>query len=107
MNKIKFSHQYPKLWGQKSAELVQILTLKLPEEMNVDLYKYDTTYFDSRLNERRYELPKGEYLQLLFFGDKKIPFTTIRPRYKGKLDKLFYYMKQMHERFEIIVEEQQ
>ncbi|MDR1008036.1 MAG: hypothetical protein LBL65_05680 [Campylobacteraceae bacterium] len=102
MNKIKFSHNYPKLWGQKSAELVQILTLTLPNDMNESLYDYDTTYYEGSF-KHHYKLEKGEYLQLLFFGDKRIPFTTIRPRYKGKVDKLFYYMKLMHGQFEIVI----
>ena len=40
-NKIKFSHKYPKLWGQKTAELVCIKILEA-EEIGADLKHYDT-----------------------------------------------------------------
>ena len=76
---IKFSHNYPKLWGQKSAFLLYVELVER-ERLHKDLLEYDTRTGD--LNEPYYKLPKGTLIQLVFLGDKGIPFCTLR-RYVG------------------------
>lgn len=68
MNTIRFSHEYPKLHGQTSAELLE----------------YDTTYVGGR-----YPLWSGEYIQPIFLGNLRIPFCTIRSAYPP--GKVAYY----------------
>lgn len=74
MKAIKFSHEYPKLHGQTSAELLAVhpLDAHTPKE----LLDYDTTYEGGR-----YPLRSGEYIQLIFLGNLRIPFCTIRSAY--------------------------
>jgi hypothetical protein len=107
MNKIKFSHNYPKLCTQKTAELLAVKTLSLPQDMNFLLWEYDTKYFKKYpINTvDYYQLGTGEHLQLIFLGNLGIPFCTIRPRY-GKLgDKKDYCDSKIGELFEIVIEE--
>ena len=73
MPAIKFSHNYGKLWKQKTARLI-LVELIDASQFNEDLLEYDTRYGDGR-----FYLPKvGQFLQLFFVGDKHIPFCTIR-----------------------------
>ena len=97
MNKIKFSSDYPKLWGQTKARLISIERIYKGEfPLNVDLLVYDTknTYGSF------YNLPKNNYLQLIFLGNKKIPFCTIRRLTPQKLE---YYKSLEGLDFEIII----
>lgn len=100
MNNIKFSHNYPKLWNQEEAKLLDVIKLiaqTLPEE----LIQYDTYYFDDKKIIRNYKLPdRGFLLQLIFIGNKAIPFCTIR-RHTEK--KEIYYKSKIGERFNIII----
>lgn len=82
MNAIKFSKEYPKLWKQEEAILmaVRVLDAEMINE-NKALLEYDTKADDGSY----YELPKeGKMLQLVFIGNKDIPFCTIRRHTFGK-----------------------
>ena len=101
MNQIKFSHKYPKLWNQKQAELISVRLLDA-ERINDDLRAYDTFYDGNSVDDwGNYEIPnKGLLLQLLFYGDKQIPFCTIR-RYTTEKEK--YYQSKIGQIFEIVL----
>jgi hypothetical protein len=92
---VKFSHVYPKLWGQKTAELLRVCLLA---SVNPTLREYDTKFLEGQY----YELPKGKVIQLIFVGDKGIPFCTIR-RFTD--DKWEYYTHQIGECFTIEITE--
>jgi len=118
--KIKFSHEYVKTWGQKSARLLAVdVVLLKAKELYPELIEYDTRYipatladscacelhtdFEGDVEHCHYPLPKGELIQLTFIGDKGIPFCTIRTR-KGRYgDKLDYYSPLIGEWFDVIV----
>jgi len=93
LHSIKFSHNYPKLWNQKEASLICINIIeKTYFPLTKELIEYDTK--DCKGNY--YPLPKTNYLQLIFLGDKLIPFCTIRRRtpekekyYRGLVDNIF------------------
>ena len=87
MAKITFSHNYPKLWNQTTARLLKVSRM-LRKNLHDDLIEYDTLTSDGKY----YELPKGDLIQLVFLGNKEIPFCTIRPYtpekfeyYRGKV----------------------
>lgn len=84
MNTIRFSHEYPKLHGQTSAELLAVRSLKVDAHTPKELLDYDTTY-----DGGRYPLRSGEYIQLIFLGNLRIPFCTIRNAYPPS--KVRYY----------------
>lgn len=105
MNKIKFSGDYPKLHHQTKAILVNVIDLTVPDDLNEELREFDTRKRDGT----RYELAPGAYIELVFFGNLRIPFTTIRPaspaipgRSLGKKD---YYLSKIGCMFEIVIEE--
>ena len=93
MNKIKFSHNYPKLWNQEEALLLAVL-LTDSSEFNKDLIEYDTKNCEGGY----YPLTEGQYIQLIFLGNKRIPFCTIRSYNK---DKYQYYLSKVNQRFKI------
>ncbi len=93
MNKIKFSHNYPKLWNQETAYLIKVRVI-VSESLNKDLIEYDTKTSDGKY----YELPKGRLIQLFFIGNVSIPFCTIR-RYTP--EKLLYYLDLVNTTFKI------
>lgn len=95
MNTIKFSHNYPKLWGQKSAVLLRVCLLST---VNPILREYDTKFAEGCY----YELPKGKVIQLIFLGDNGIPFCTIR-RFTD--DKWGYYTHEIGRNFTIEITE--
>lgn len=98
MMSIKFSHDYPKLWGQHEAKLLLVRTL-YAELLTKELVHYDTYYGKSE----HYPLPeKGLVLQLIFLGDKGIPFCTIRRHTKEKES---YYKVHEGLTFQIKIEE--
>ena len=98
MRQIKFSHDYPKLWGQKTATLVYVDVLDLENELSMEdinqLLEYDT----KDCNGNYYELPIGDLIQLVFVGNKKIPFCTLRRYTKEKWE---YYKGCIGEYFEV------
>lgn len=98
-HKIKFSHIYKKLWGQTSAQLINV-RLKYASNLHRDLIEYDTTYIDKN-SEDKYPLPKkGRLIQLTFIGDKGIPFCTLRPYNPNKFN---YYNSLLNNFFEVVM----
>jgi hypothetical protein len=85
MNSIKFSHYYPKLHGQTSAELLAVRPLKIDAHTPRELIEYDTTYEGGH-----YPLRSGEYIQLIFLGNLRIPFCTIRSAYPPSKVRYYY-----------------
>lgn len=83
---IGFSHRYVKLQDQTSAELVHVRPIKIDSKTSFDLLDYDTLYFawvggyarDPVVERRHFKLEPGDYLQLVFIGNKGIPFCSIR-----------------------------
>jgi hypothetical protein len=109
--KISFQHNYPKLHNQTKAELLAIKCLDAKDvQKNKDLLEYDTRYKSDMIGlYEYYPLSKtGQLIQLIFLGDKGIPFCTIRTRFgydRGKnckTDKLEYYQSKIGEWFEVI-----
>ena len=94
---IRFSHNYPKLWGQTSANLVAVMLLNIPKDANKDLIEYDTKYAEGKY----YPLPVGQYIQLIFVGNKHIPFCTIRRMTESKYH---YYNDLVGEDFLVAIE---
>ena len=94
MNTIRFSHEYPKLHGQTSAELLAVRPLKIDAHTPPELLDYDTTYYGGR-----YPLRSGEYIQLIFLGNLRIPFCTIRSAYPES--KVAYYRQSVGKVFQI------
>ncbi|MDR2790261.1 MAG: hypothetical protein LBB59_04735 [Campylobacteraceae bacterium] len=103
MNTIKFSHYYDKLNLQKTAELLTIRELTIPDDMNPFLKMYDTRYIIDE-EERFYQFKDGKYIQLIFLGNYRVPFCTIRPRYGKYGDKKPYYEGKIGEIFNIVIE---
>jgi hypothetical protein len=112
MNKINFSHNYCKLWGQTSAKLLAVEPLTISKETPLPdaLYEYDCRTVD----DRYYNLRNGKYIRLIFDGNKGIPFCTIRParsRFPFMLngeksfDKAEYYKNKIGEEFKILIKE--
>lgn len=100
MNRIGFSHKYPKLHRQKTATLLAVRELLIPKDLNDDLLRYDTV-FDDGSGKGYFPLPDGEYLQLIFIGNKHIPFCTIRSKWGVHKNKKEYYESKIGEEFEI------
>jgi hypothetical protein len=112
MKQIRFSHNYPKLWGQTKAELLAVRMIDAQAvAINKDLIEYDTKYiFNERYDhhgevqdydEAYYELPKeGKLIQLIFIGNKQIPFCTLRRYTKEKYE---YYQHNIGEIFDVVV----
>lgn len=97
MNKIKFSKEYNKLWNQKNAELLAVKDITINKNTPKELIEYDTKATDGSY----YPLKTGNYIQLLFIGDKGIPFCTIRAAYPSH--KVEYYKSKIGEIFEILI----
>lgn len=98
MKTIKFSGDYPKLHGQKSATLVAVAKIKIDKNTPHELLEYDTKKSDGTY----YELKTGNYMQLIFLGDKAIPFCTIRSAYPQH--KVEYYKNSIGQKFNIAIE---
>ena len=94
MNTIRFSHDYPKLHGQTSAELLAVRPIKIDAHTPKELLDYDTAYEGGR-----YPLRSGEYIQLIFLGNLRIPFCTIRSAYPPS--KVAYYKQSVGKMFVI------
>jgi hypothetical protein len=111
MNKIKFSHNYPKLHDQTSGILIDVTILDT-KELSSDLVEYDTRYSTEKsieMQDREFDdyfpLPKsGELVQLTFIGNKRIPFCTIRSRRGRYGDKFEYYKERIGQEFEIVIQ---
>jgi hypothetical protein len=117
VNKITFSHNYPKLWEQKTATLLAVRELNFPADKNEDLIMYDTSYYTTDppytgcgaySPPNYYKLRNGPYIQLIFIGDKHIPFCTLRPKYNGWCkDRLGYYKSKIGQVFNVVIKEAQ
>ena len=94
MNTIRFSHEYTKLHGQTSAELLAVRPLKIDAHTPPELLEYDTSYEGGR-----YPLRSGDYLQLVFIGNLHIPFCTLRSAYPAS--KVAYYLRSVGKVFQI------
>ena len=99
MNTIKFAKQLLKLHGQTSAELVAVrlvdTALMSPADFD-ELYNYDCKADDGSY----YPLDNNKtYTQLIFIGNKNIPFTTLRNK-----NKYLDYVKQIGWVFSVEVE---
>ena len=92
--RIKFSGDYPKLHSQTSARLISVLPLTIDDTTPEELLDYDTIKSDGS----RYPLHSGEYLQLIFLGNFRIPFCTIR---RMSYEKINYYKE--GDMFDIII----
>lgn len=91
---IKFSHRYLKLHGQTSATLLAVLPLRIDKDTPKELLEYDTK-FDGGY----FPLKTGEYIQLVFIGNLRIPFCTIRSAFRK--EKVKYYTDAIGETFNI------
>lgn len=99
-NVIKFSHPYPKLWGQKQATLLDVRIIH-SQKLSNDLVEYDTKISLGKY----YKLPKDGFLiQLIFLGDKQIPFCTLR---KYDQAKLAFYKGLRGQSFEVKMTEEE
>lgn len=96
MSVIKFSHDYPKLHGQTSAELLAVRPIRIDKNTPRELLEYDTAY-----DGGHYKLATGDYIQLIFLGNLRIPFCTIRKAYPPS--KVEYYKSKIGEQFEVMV----
>lgn len=111
MKTIRFSHNYPKLHGQTTAELLAVKPIRIDRDTPDVLLEYDTTYYDKPFKnetclyakEHRFPLPTGDYIQLIFLGNLRIPFCTIRKAYPPS--KVEYYTAAIGETFAIVVKE--
>jgi len=96
MNQIKFSHNYPKLWNQQLAVLESVKKLVAGSTLHPDLIEYDTKTSGGKY----YKLPQtGFLIQLIFWGNKGIPFCTLRRHTPRKEE---YYRSKIGQRFELI-----
>ena len=96
MSVIKFSHDYPKLHGQTSAELLAVRPIHIDKSTPRELLEYDTKY-----DCGYYKLTTGDYIQLIFLGNLRIPFCTIRRNYPPQ--KGDYYRSKVGDVFTIEV----
>lgn len=96
MSEIKFSVDYPKLHGQKTATLLHVDSFPV-KQLHADMVKLDTDKGDGTF----YQLHNGTALVLVFLGDKLIPFTTIRSYGANKLMK---FEKLIGQKFDIVIE---
>lgn len=85
MNLIGFSHHYDKICGQTYGTLLSVRVLSeeemrkfLEPRFNSPAFEMDTSYRDEYGRMYGYEIQPDERLQLVFIGEKQIPFTTYR-----------------------------
>lgn len=101
MDRILFSKDYIKLHGQTEAELLSVRRIRIDENTPRELIEYDTTAIDGS----RYELKKGNYIQLVFLGNFGIPFCTIRtdrPALNGQKAKYEFYSERIGHKFSLV-----
>jgi hypothetical protein len=98
MKTIKFSHDYPKLWGQKTAILTHMVAIAGKSILHKDFLEYDTKTKEGEY----YPLPDTKLIILYFEGDKRIPFCTTRRFTQEKYD---YYADLVGSEFNIVIEE--
>ena len=82
---VMFNHDYSKLRGQRSGKLIHAELVKIDKTFSKEALEYDT--------DGLYEFKMGEYyIQLVFLGDKDIPFTTYREETQANRDKYFNHI---------------
>jgi len=97
---INFSHNFPKLHGQKNARLLRVDLL--PQvELPHDLVEYDTLMNTGE--HYKFSCKNSMMLILTFQGDRYIPFTTIR---KSWTRKFMWYKSQIGQIFDIVINEE-
>lgn len=99
MTTIKFAKQFLKLHGQTSAELVAVKLLDTATISSNDFE--ELVEYDAKANDGSYyPLDRNKtYTQLIFIGNKNIPFTTLRNK-----NKYLDYMKSIGWVYDIEVE---
>ena len=85
MHIIGFSHHYTKLHNQTFGTLLSVSKTIIGPSFPMEGRDYDTEYIlENTTGPGRipcydwYHFPNGSYLQLVFIGNKQIPFTTYR-----------------------------
>lgn len=114
MNKIKFSHDYKKLYIRDFVEIdeigdeefafaaIQVREAKLLEVLDVNLENLHPSFITYDTDNGKYELPKkGRYLLLIFSKGEGDIFTTIR---RFTMQKAEYYVEKRGEIFEVVIE---
>lgn len=88
---VKFARNFTKLRGQRTGFLCWVGMYHVGQVMPKETYEYDTD------GMYRFE-PNSDYLQLVFLGDKDIPFTTYRDdnlknrnKYVGHVGEVFEF----------------
>lgn len=97
---IKFAHQYPKLYGQVKAVLLDVVIVP-SESLHHEFVTIDTAYTEDGQDVQYYPLPKGLVVVLTLSGNKRIPFTTVR---RGSAKSLKTYQAGIGEWFDLVVE---
>ena len=77
---VKFNHDYSKLRGQRSGFLCYATIYHVGDKFPDEAYQYDTD------GEWEFK-PNTDYIQLVFLGDKEIPFPhpVLRYLHGGKI----------------------
>ena len=85
-DKIVFRNNFRKLGSQKYCYCLRIMELNVNKKLKStkDFLKYDTEPYD-------FPIKNGNYLYLLFIGDKGIPFTTLRKNNEENKEKYKEY----------------
>ena len=96
MKMIIFEGEYPKLHNQNIAKLVAVETIKINQSKHQELLEYDTKRSDGTY----YQINDGDYIQLIFIGDKHIPFCTLR-KFSGY--SLNYYKELIGSTLKIVI----
>lgn len=103
---IKFSHEYPKLHHQRSAQLLRVVLCNR-SKMSDKFIEYDTVYtvepaigVCQEAIVEHYPLPPGRYIILTFQGTEHIPFTTVR---KFTEEKYRYYTANIGKIFDVVI----
>jgi hypothetical protein len=86
--------------GQTSGRLIYVGTFCINNLANQELIQYDTSYSSSH-GVDYYPLDDGNYIQLVFIGNKGIPFGTFRKRYKEGRDRLSEYKTNINKIYQI------
>lgn len=100
MRRIKFSHEYNKFFGIPSNARLKLLQIfhTTYNELSTDFIKYDTT----TTKGKRYVLPKGKLMVLLFYyHEGGTIFTTVRRWTQAKEN---YYQNLVGEGFKLVIE---
>lgn len=80
MHLIGFSHHYTKMWGQTHGELLDVRRVTINANYPTTAIAYDTQIENGEGAgySSFYPISPGEYLLMVFLGNRKIPFTTYR-----------------------------